>query len=485
MRIERQPRAGGVKKIVGVVFLLLALGFLGYGLTAFFKVKGLISRATVPAAKTLSPDVTLADYFNHQTPFNLILLGYGGPNHDGPYLTDSMMVVRVDPSTKNVYLISLPRDLWVPIPVNGSQTIMGKINSAYAIGLDDAGYPNKSTEYKGEAGGGNLVKTVVQEATGLKIDRFVGADFAGFVDAVNSLGGVDVNVAVTFDDWEYPIDGRENDLCGHDPSELSQLMAEASVSATPLFPCRYEHLHFDKGLTHMDGAAALKYVRSRHSAQDGTDFGRSQRQRNFLEAIKQKVVSLDIVSKFFPLLDSLSGNFKTDLSLDDMRAFLSRYNDLKDYKITSLALTTDNVLVQGFSADGQYVLTPMGGEGWQMVKEYISERIDPGKLVTSPIIKVENGTPTYGLAQKVSERLSQEGFLAVNPAEADARNYAKTTITLVNSRVDQSVLSRLKKEFGVAEVSAPALPAEEPYDILVTLGADYLSPSPSSAAQSQ
>src|SRR6202022_3640729 len=93
----------------------------------------------------------------HDERINVLLLGYGGPGHDGPYLTDSIMLVSIKGASRQAVLISPPRDLWVRIPAlpnNGSMT--GKVNSAYAIGTDHRNYPNVRAQWKTDTGGGDL-----------------------------------------------------------------------------------------------------------------------------------------------------------------------------------------------------------------------------------------------------------------------------------------------------------------------------------------
>src|SRR5260221_1012928 len=138
--------------------------------------------------------------------------------------------------------------------------------------------------------------------------------------------------------------------------------SKVEKQAVQLFPCRYEVLHFDKGTTHMDGETALKYVRSRHSLQDGNDFGRSTRQRNLITAVKNRVLSLDFFPKIIPFISYLTYDLQTDLALDDMRIFLTFKDELAGYKVTNLALTTQNIFIETHSADHQAVLMPKDGQ---------------------------------------------------------------------------------------------------------------------------
>jgi len=331
------------------------------------------------AAKS-SPTPTLdpedAKHFHLNQPYSLLLLGYGGGTHEGGRLTDSMMVAYVEPKSQLITLISIPRDLWVSLEAKEGSPINSKINAAYAIGSDDKKYPDKPTQFQGAAGGGEMAKTAVQQATGLTISNFVAVDFSGFKKSIDVLGGVDVKVETTFDDNQYPVEGKETDTCGKSDVDMQSIAtlsaAQKEQQAPQLFPCRYEVLHFDRGLAHMDGETALKYVRSRHSLQDGSDFGRAARQRNLLVAVKNRVLTLNFVPKIIPFISSLSYDLQTDLTLSDMSNFLQFTSELSKYRVTNLALTTGNVLVETRSPDRQDILLPKDG---QNIPQWIQDNL--------------------------------------------------------------------------------------------------------------
>jgi LCP family protein required for cell wall assembly len=363
-------------------WFLVVVFFMGAGVFTylFFFVKSSAEKIIVhDSTAKKEPVDAMEKHFVDKTSFNLLLIGYGGGNHDGTYLTDSIMVAHIDPKQKATYLVSIPRDVWTVIPSDGDESKHGKINSAYQIGLDDDNYPNKLAKYSGEAGGGNLVKEVVGKVVGVNLDNFVGVDFAGFTQAIDSLHEVTITVEKTFDDYSYPITGKEADPCGHTEEEIASLSAQlaspsAEISELDAFPCRYEHLHFDKGVQQMDGITALKYVRSRHSLQDGTDFGRAKRQRNLITAVKQKVFSIGFIPQIMPLLSTLKDNVRTDLSLDDIQVLIKHANELNGYKIHTLALTDENFLENGVSSDGQFILQPKAGlDDWSEVHAWIQQ----------------------------------------------------------------------------------------------------------------
>jgi len=308
-------------------------------------------------------------------PFSILLMGYGGGTHEGGTLTDSIIIAQFIPKEKKIKLISIPRDLWVPIPISVGETKMSKVNAAYTIGLDDKRYSNKEIQFTGKAGGGQMSKSVLSQVVGFSIDNFATINFNGFLKTIDTLGGIEVNVQKTFDDYFYPIEEKTTDLCGKSEPEI--VVLTATVSGEKLdqqFICRYEHLHFDKGLQTMDSATALKFVRSRHSQEDGGDFNRSARQKLVIEAVKKKIISINFIPKLIPFINSLAGNLTTDIDLNKMNELLSKVDEYQTYKIESYPITDQNLLINVTSSDRQYILIPKLGENnWTDIQKFISQ----------------------------------------------------------------------------------------------------------------
>ncbi|HLY67523.1 MAG TPA: LCP family protein, partial [Chloroflexota bacterium] len=277
--------------------------------------------------------------------FNVLLLGYGGGGHDGAYLTDSIMVLSVDQQTKQAAMISVPRDIWVKIPYTRTTGGFFKLNAAYAIGIDDDGFPNKSPEFKGAAGGGNLASSVVGAILGIKIDYWAAVDFHAFKTVVDALGGVDVSVEKSFTDPYYP---RNDD---------------------PDIDASWMTVHFDAGPQHMNGDRALIYARSRHSEEDGTDFGRSRRQQLLMLAIKDKALTPEGLSKLFGLMDALSKDVKTNLNAGQMRALADVAKTIDLAAIQRVSIDDTNYLADAVTSDGQDVLVPQT-RSWTVLRSY-------------------------------------------------------------------------------------------------------------------
>ncbi len=297
---------------------------------------------------------------------NVLLMGVGGGQHEGPDLTDTMIFSSISVEKNKIFLSSIPRDLWIP-------DIKEKINTAYAIGNG-----------KQKDGGLILSKAVVEKVVGQPIDYIVVVDFDGFIKAVDLVGGIDIDVENAFDDYQYPNEDKRDDLCGHTLEEATVLIA--SGSATEVFPCRYEHVHFDKGLQHMDGARSLIFVRSRYAIGDeGTDFARSRRQQKVINAFKDKIFSVGTILnplRIANLYSVLSDHIHTNIPQDKFDDFVKLGNKMKHASIQSAvidvgdkALNKKGLLINPpiESFNGAWVLIPRVGNGnFSEIQNYIT-----------------------------------------------------------------------------------------------------------------
>jgi len=328
-------------------------------------------RATIASAlPTPTPDPL--------APFSVLLLGMGGEGHQGGTLTDSMMLAYINQRAEKITLISIPRDIWVALPTVGDTQQNFKINHAYAIGIDDRKYPDKQAQYTGLGGGGMLTKYAVEKVLGLPARHFVTLDFNGFKKTVDTLRGIDVQITKKFTDKYYPIKGKESDNCGKNDNDIASIHATLSgYLLEQSYECRYELVSFDLGLVHMDGETALKYARSRHSEEDGSDFSRSNRQKAILLATRDKVFSLGFITKALPFIQSLSGSLRTDIDARTIQEYIGRAQEFRGYTVSSVSLSTDNVFDESYSSDGQYILVPKGNEdNFKGVQEYLKQLLE-------------------------------------------------------------------------------------------------------------
>jgi len=312
-----------------------------------------------------------------KTNYNILLLGYGGEGHDGGSLSDVLMLVNFNPEKKKVKVISIPRDLWVDIPVRSDASEKYKINSAFAIGSSDILYPLKEPKYKGEKGAGQLAKDVVSKVVDQPVDYFLAVDFGNFRRIIDLLGGVEVLVPVSFEDRFYPVKGLENETCGFSSEKIAEFHQKYSgFDLEKQFYCRYETLSFDAGKTKMNGEVALKFVRSRHSSTHGGDFARSERQKALLLALSDKLTSWAAIKSAREIFTELSTLVKTDITLETFGGFFLLVGDPRTYEISFVGLSTENVLLDSRSTNGQYILVPKNGENnWKVVWDFVESEI--------------------------------------------------------------------------------------------------------------
>ncbi len=276
---------------------------------------------------------------------NLVVMGFGGGNHPGAYLTDSMLIISIAPQTGQTALISVPRDLYVQIPPNSGR--YGKLNSAYEYGLDN-GF---GTEQAGKVAAGDLTARKLSEITGLSVTHWMTLDFSGFKQLVDALGGVDINVQHPFTAL-YP----KNDDPTIDPSWIT--------------------VQFKTGMQHMDGTRAIEYARAREvvagDQTEGTDFARSARQQILIKAIVSKMTDISSWPHVYSAMDALQKSLYTNLSLYDLFQFV-RKMDLNGGK--RIGLSNQNVLVDSSTDDGQYILQPKDGN-WDLIPQYIQQQLN-------------------------------------------------------------------------------------------------------------
>lgn len=315
---------------------------------------------------------------------NVLLLGIAGETHDGTNLTDTIMVASYNLKTNEITLFSIPRDLWLP-------ELQSKANAAYEIGLS-------------QNNGLGLAKTVMGNILGIPIHYSLRVDFRGFVKAIDAVDGIEVAVENPFDDYLYPIQGKENDLCGNsekemdfneeeakklniDPGKRKVLITAEGAIATDsaqedkgvkYFGCRYDHISFDKGEVKMSGAVALAFVRSRHGTNgEGSDFARSKRQQKVIEAVRNKILSLETLAnpqKVTDLVKTLGKSIDTDISIKEAVEFYKLSKKLS--KIHNFVID-DSLLMHPPASDygGAYVLVSQDDD-FSLVQGYVKKILE-------------------------------------------------------------------------------------------------------------
>lgn len=368
---------------------------------------------------------------------NVMLLGVGGPNHPGGTLADTVMLVSIDPKTKQAAALSIPRDFYVPI---GDAKKFGhsKINAAHSYG--------EQNKYPG--GGPALTKQTLENVLDLPIHFFVRADFYGFKKAIDSVGGVDVTVEKALYDPYYPTD---------------------SFNGTTV-------LRVPAGRQHMNGELALKFARSRQTT---SDFDRGARQQLVLLALKEKVFTLGTLSnpiKVQALIDTVGSHVRTDVSFRDLKDLIKIIKDIDTSNVEPKVLDTsaDNVLMFGRIPGAGSIIIPKAG-----IDKFIDVRIMVHSLFSDSYIKeenagveVQNGTFTAGFGTEVSRLLKGYGYNVVKTTTATKQNHIASTILDHSGGKKPFTLNYLERRFGV-KVQKAARPADSTADFTLIVGSSY------------
>jgi len=383
---------------------------------------------------------------------NILLLGIGGEGHEGGTLTDTIILASLRPgadkdSPGEVALFSIPRDFIVKLPDGLDYR---KINSAYAYG-----------NLKEPEVGAKWAREAVEEWTGEEIPYYAVIDFAGFEQAIDDVGGIDVYIENSFTDSSYP-DNR----FGYLPT-----------------------LSFKEGLEHMNGERALQYVRSRHGTNgEGSDFARSKRQQKILSSFKEKITQLRIstsLGTISRLLDTFSSNFKTNLQPWEFKRLYNLSKDIPQKNILPLSLDYDSGLIcnEIVEETGAAVITVCPGTTKLDVVEFAQNRFDFARTrKESPTIEFQNSTKVNFLAQRVSEALKQENF-QISTTNFPGDEQFDLTIIYDLSRGQKSLtLSYLKEKLGAVvseEYPYPEELSDPKPDFVIVLGQDTVAKFPS------
>jgi LCP family protein required for cell wall assembly len=363
----------------------------------------------------------------------------------GPWRTDTLMLLTLNPTTKQAGVLSIPRDLWVPIPGYGD----GRINTAHFLG-ELYGYPD---------GGPGLAKETVEYNLGVQINYYVRINFAAFVTLVDQIGGVDIYVEETIYDPLYP-----DYNYGYDP------------------------LYIEAGWHHFDGELTLKYARTRHGS---NDFERARRQQQVMSAILERITSFDLIpdlarnaSEIYKIIGT---GVETDLALDQILA-LTNLSASIDRSTIRFGVIDEHTTQPWVTPDGAQVLVPLREE-MRKVRNYIFETegiadgvpgedgVDflPTPTLESATIAVLNGTTRNGFAATTAEFLKSKGLNVITIANADRQDYPNTLIVVNRDKpVTTSQLLNLMNLSPTAVIQGTD--ATTAQDITIVVGADYAGP---------
>jgi len=259
---------------------------------------------------------------------------------NAPSRTDSILLCSVDVTGHTVSVLSIPRDLWVPIPLS-SGVLEERINAAYFIGEQNA-YPG---------GGAALARATIEYNLGVRVHHYILLDFQAFERFIDDIGGVDLNLASAIEDPAYP-------------TEDYGAMA----------------IRIPAGKQHLNGQRALWFARSRYQS---SDFARMKRQQQLLLAVRDRLLQLDMLPKL-PALWAEQGHWiQTDMSVTQVFDLARLTWGIPQERITARTLELGYV-VRGAASGDPFVLFPDRARIAQLVGQLFPDTLSSAPLRLVP-----------------------------------------------------------------------------------------------------
>ncbi len=314
-----------IVRLIFAALVIIVCFFLGYGVYYLNSLQQFITAAMNQRVSV--KNVANVTSLPNQT--NILLLGSDNDQKfTGNPLTQTMMVVHIDYAKKEVDMFSIPRDLWVKMP---DRQTYGKIDQA--------------AEYDGIP---SAIK-VVEQTFGVPIDHYGWVGLYGFIQSIDMIGGINLQVVHPVLDNSYPTDINSSN------------------------PYGYQRLDIQAGMQHMTGEQALQYVRSRHEDLIG-DFGRTQRQRQLLLTLKDTLLhSKSSFAKLPSILQSLNGQMKTDISPAYGAQLGLFFLTNKNVTVKQLTLSPPTYSTVGNSTDGQSIVIADASQSATLVTQIFGE----------------------------------------------------------------------------------------------------------------
>ena len=359
---------------------------------------------------------------------------------DSPTRTDSMFVVSIDPYSKTAGVFSIPRDLWLEIPDGQGGYFKNRINVAYEYG------PIK--KYPG--GGPGLAEATVEHNFGIKIDHYVVLDFVDFMELVEAVGGIDV--------------------------EVQDYIVDPSYCVTAACTDR-EVIVFEPGLEHMDGERALAYARIRYGS---SDLDRIERQQQVIRAAVDKALSAELLmpNRAVSIFNKFRDAVDTDVSVFKVPGLALLARDIPPENITTISLAP--AVQDAWVGDAQVLLAD-----WDKVEELKQEIFFDGRLRSeAAFVEVQNGTGAPDLAASVADYLASRGLPDTDVTISDASDGLYHQETLIYDLAGKKYTAEKLAEWlslpdsQIREVATGVVSpvATSSADIVVVLGADAQIP---------
>jgi len=411
MILKRKKKASKRKKSRSLKIIIILFGILGY-----FYLLGFTNNSKLGEGKINTKKAEAGE------PVNILVMGVdigdpGSKEASDPKRTDTMLVVNYNPKTKNINMVSVPRD--TRVTMNGKKI---KINSAHAIN------------------GVNGSIAAVENLLGIEINNYAKIDYEGFRKVIDAIGGVEMDITrnMNYDD-----------------------------------PSQNLHIHFQKGTTvHLDGKKAEEFFRWRKN-NNGTgfadgDLGRIENQHKFISKVVEKVKSPSIIPKIPNILSTIPDYVETDMSPEEIIKYGYAVTKGDKSSINMITLQGEAKYIGNVSyfiydreKNRDIVYTLKAGGTSQ--KDNNTE-IDKSEIK----IKVLNGTKVNGLAADCERKLKEMGYSNIVTGNGERRDFTK-----VRLKKDSSISTgEIENYLNIPNIEKN-IQSDENFDIIILLGKDF------------
>jgi len=449
-RKQKPPQSKGSakRKWIILVIVLILLAGLGYGGYIAYKAINASTHVFQGSILDVFKNEPLKQDENGRS--NILILGTSedDPGHQGGNLTDSMMIMSIDQSKKNAYMISIPRDLYVKYGQACDSGYQGKINVYYScVGGDGTSVANDRAA---------LTKTAsfVGKIFGLDIQYGVNLNYTVMRQLVKAVGG-----SITVD-----IEGDGPTPAGVPAGSIMDSNFDWKCGATyaarlKKCPTRGHFIDYGPGPQVLDAEHALYLAQARGDSAPTwglaqSNFDREKNQQKIIKALREKAMSTGILANFGQvtgILDALGDNLRTTFETKEVRTLVSLAHDIDSNDINSISLIDgDNAVMSTGDVDGQSVVEPAAGTyDYSQLQSLIQKKLSSNPVAAEAApIAVFNGSGVAGVAQTEADKLTAAHYIVGAVDNAPDGTYPKYTLYQIGTG-NEATAAALKKRYDV------------------------------------
>lgn len=419
LRVHRDRRKQNVKRTVIIILSVILAAVFGGAAWAYYTYHDIEKSLQSGAGSNEKTQQALTEA-KPQEPFTILLMGSDVRPGEEAARADTIIVAKVDPEQKKVWMLSIPRDTRAEVPGHGVSKI------------------NKANFYGGADGGPALMIETVENFLGIKINHYMEIDFTGFQQAVDALGGVWIDVDVAIDDWR---------AASHTDDKSAR--------------------RIDPGYQLLDGARALTYVRSRDFPD--ADFTRMRHQQVFFKALADQSARIENLPKLPAVARSIAGYMSTSMSVGDMLAVIQAMKGIGGADVQTATIMGEWRSPYVWTDEAEKARLVAAFEAGRSFDETATPAAE---LVPAEItITIRNGAGLSGVAAECAGILKSAGYPVGDVGNANQFVYDKTLV--VYNGEDKGAAERVAADLPYADIVQSRGMYSFTTRILVVVGKDW------------